>query len=283
MYFSSSAPPLTKTSPSLHLHRVAGLTDDALDEVARRLIRKAEDDDVAAPRRPEDVVHGVLPDIVERQEVQKAEVDLEVDRLVHQYVLPVVQRALHARSLDAEVLHHRPHADEDQQRQDDRLYQVAGDAAQANAEAASSFRRASTPRRASTADRWSADANPSTRRTPATQPRPRSQAATAREAPAVLRPYGVAHPGRRDRERAEVSPRRRERGRDGHSAGSLWGSSGTGGKVLRRFFKHICDNDYSIPTSYLTIGAGMLLRQEAATRTTASYLAGFPRHQDYTP
>ena len=52
------------------------------------------------------------------------EVDLEVDRLVDEQVLAVVQARLHARALDAEVLRHGAHGEEDQRRQDQRLDQL---------------------------------------------------------------------------------------------------------------------------------------------------------------
>ena len=68
----------------------------------------------------------------ERQEVVDAvEVDAKVQRLVYEQVLVVVHRRLHAGAFDAEVLHDGLHREEDEQRQDDGLGQLAADFARA--------------------------------------------------------------------------------------------------------------------------------------------------------
>ena len=81
--------------------------------------------DVAPLRRPKDVVLGVVPGIVERQEIEESKVYLEVGRLAYEEVLSAMKRPLHALPFHPEVLHRRPHRQEDEQGEDNRLYDVA--------------------------------------------------------------------------------------------------------------------------------------------------------------
>ncbi len=118
-------PAVDEYQPVLYLHRLPRLGDNPLDEVARWVVREAEDYDVAPLRWPEDIVFGVVPGIIEGQEVEEAQVDLEVSRLAYEKVLSVVEAPLHARAVHPEVLHRRPHCQEDEQSEDNRLYDVA--------------------------------------------------------------------------------------------------------------------------------------------------------------
>ena len=75
------------------LERLAGEPDDALDEVAVRLVRVLEDDDVATP----DVAHG--QQLACNRAGRRAE-----DELVHQQVIADEQVVLHRAGRDLERL-----------------------------------------------------------------------------------------------------------------------------------------------------------------------------------
>src|SRR3990170_6917347 len=109
----------------LDLDHVAGDADDALDEVAVGIGGRAENDDVTTLRRRPQVVHRVGPGVEEGDPVEDAQVDLRVGQLVNYEILPVVHAGLHALAFHAEVLHGGPHGQEDEDRQQQRLRQLA--------------------------------------------------------------------------------------------------------------------------------------------------------------
>jgi hypothetical protein len=92
--------PVHEEPPRAHLDGVPGQTHDALDEGYRRLAGIPEDDDVAP-------LDGLEP----------------VDELVDDDAVPVVEKGLHARSLDPEGLGHEGDEEEAEEDGDGQIVQ----------------------------------------------------------------------------------------------------------------------------------------------------------------
>src|SRR6266508_3771751 len=122
-------------TPGADLDRIPGHSDDPLDEVLVGLSGETEYHDVAMPRvaeqepwssyfkapRGQDSLHG-------------GAVDARVGQLVYDQELIVVQRWLHRGAFDFEVLHNRPHGEEDEEGQQDGLDQLPEEASHATGE-----------------------------------------------------------------------------------------------------------------------------------------------------
>ena len=115
---------------ALHdLDRVAGQADDPFDEIALRVSRRAEDDDLASHGRVEEVPAGrIRLSLVERERVEDLRwIELKIDELVDDQVLVLVQRRLHARPLDLVVLDADVQHHEYQQGEDDSLERLSNE------------------------------------------------------------------------------------------------------------------------------------------------------------
>ena len=100
-------PPVSTQLALVHLERVSGLSDEALHEVLRRILRKLEDDDIAIVR------------LSQLRQAAVRERDLgAICQLVDEQEIPDEQRALHAPARDLEGLDKEGAEEEEQQHRD---------------------------------------------------------------------------------------------------------------------------------------------------------------------
>lgn len=106
-----------------NLDRVSGHADYALHEVSRRVVGEVEDNDLTVLGRMEWEDKRVLAElsVSDRAFRAAAYAEVAIDDLVDEQVLALRQSRAHARAFHLVGLHGELDADEQQQRQDDRL------------------------------------------------------------------------------------------------------------------------------------------------------------------